>query len=248
MVSRAERLARQARLDEVTALLLRSDGLDYYDELAPWERQLLGALQRNGITKIEDLTREKFLDHLCGNIAGDAAADFRKFLSDKADAFQNGLVMCGHDMGVYLDYRWLPESILPFADQAKNAYRNGGEGLDAAAEFLHNQVAGKGSDMFRKMVEQEYNRTKMEAAQFRSMYYQQSAMNCFGKAMNENDEQAAKTGCELLKQQIEAVKEASSYSRLAGYPEEWHYTGTRAPWAIREAEKKMEMYSRFTAI
>ena len=59
MVSRAERLARQARLDEVTALLLRSDSLDYYDELAPWERQLLGALQRNGITKIEDLTREK---------------------------------------------------------------------------------------------------------------------------------------------------------------------------------------------
>ena len=196
----------------------------------------------------EDLTREKFLEQLCGKIAGDAADDFRKFLSDKADAFQNGLVMCGHDMGIYLDYRWLPESITPFADQAKNAYRKGGDDLDAAAEFLQSKVAGKGPDMFRKMVEKEYNRTKMEAAQFRSMYYQQAAMNCFGKAMNENDEQAAKTGCEFLKQQIDAVNEASSYSRLTGYPEEWHYTGTRAPWAIQEAEKKMKLYSGFTAI
>lgn len=57
MVSRAEKRARQTRLDEVAALLLESEQADDIARLFPWKRQLLALLQKNGITKSDDLSR-----------------------------------------------------------------------------------------------------------------------------------------------------------------------------------------------
>lgn len=57
MVSRAEKRARQTRLDEVAALLLESEQADDISRLFPWKRQLLALLQKNGITKSDDLSR-----------------------------------------------------------------------------------------------------------------------------------------------------------------------------------------------
>lgn len=57
MVSRAEKRARQTRLNEVAALLLESEQADDISQLFPWKRQLLALLQKNGITKSDDLRR-----------------------------------------------------------------------------------------------------------------------------------------------------------------------------------------------
>lgn len=196
----------------------------------------------------ENLTAEHFVSWLSAQIAGGAADVYSSFLSKQAEAFQKALLMCGHDLLVYLDYRWLPESILPFADEAAAAYGAGAEILDSAAEDFWKTLPENTSDKFKTLAEQEYNRAKFEVYQLRSMFYQQSAMNCFGKAQVENDEQAAKAGCEFLKLQIEAVETAKGYASAAGYPEKWHYFSTRAPWAIEEATDKLKIYSGFTAI
>lgn len=195
-----------------------------------------------------ELTKSQFSGWISERIAGNAAQTFQTFLEKQADAFQKALLMCGHDLGVYLDYRFLPESILPFADKAATAYGAGAEMLEKAAEEFRTGLPADIPEQFRKMADQEYLRIQFEATHLRSMFYQQSAMNCFGKAQVENNEQAAKAGCEFLKLQIGAVEKAMELVRAAGYPDEWHYNAVRAPWAIQEAKEKLELYSRFTAI
>ncbi|MBR2425789.1 MAG: DUF4838 domain-containing protein [Lentisphaeria bacterium] len=196
----------------------------------------------------EGLTTSAFTGWISERIAGNAVTTFRTFLEKQAEAFQKAMLMCGHELAVYLDYRFLPESIIPFADKAAAAYGAGAEQLEAAAEEFSKALPANSPLRFRKMAEQEIQRIKFEAAQLRSMFYQQSAMNCFGKAQVGNDEQAAKAGCEFLKLQISEVEKAMELVRTAGYPDEWHYNAVRGPWAIQEAKEKLENYSRFTAI
>lgn len=57
MVSRAEKRARQTRFNEVAALLLECENADDISQLFPWKRQLLALLQKNGVTKVDDLSR-----------------------------------------------------------------------------------------------------------------------------------------------------------------------------------------------
>ncbi len=194
------------------------------------------------------LDRKEFIRWISGRLAGDGAGAFAAFLDAAADCFQAALAMCGHDPAIYLDYRWLPESGTEFARKTAAGYRTASESLARAAEAFRAALGTVSDEKFRELAVKEVKRTLFEAAELLSMHFQQSAMNAFGKAHMENDEMAAKRGCELLRKNVEAEKRAATLAREAGYPDAWHYLRARSPWAIREAEEKLAKYSGFTGL
>lgn len=194
------------------------------------------------------LDRKEFIRWLTSRLAGDGAKAFAAFLDVMADSFQAALGMCGYDMAIYLDYRWLPESNTEFAHQTAASYRTAAETLAAASESFRAAIGNMSSRRFQALAEKEVRRADFESAQFLSMHYQQSAMSAFARAHLENDADAARSGCELLRKSIEAEEQAAALARQAGYPEKWYFLNERSPWAIRESRDRIAKYSEFTEI
>jgi predicted outer membrane protein len=150
--------------------------------------------------------------------------------------------MCDHDVDVYLDYRWLPETTSAFARDMVETYADASRKLEAAAERLAAGVPSDAPERLLHITRIEVKRARFEAAELRVMHYQQDAVIHFAEYLNTGNREKADKGCELLNTALEIFKDAKSKAQDFGLTEKSWYLTNINKWLTGEFERKIKNY------
>ena len=165
------------------------------------------------------------------------------YLIQRSEIFTTALQMCDHNLNIYLDYRWLPESRDPFAEKMASIYLKSSKKLTALADKLAKYAETDNSKRVDTLVENEIKRLKFEAAEFVAMHYQQRAVNCFAEFQNSSNEDKKEEGIALMKSAITAMEESLEKALNFGLPEDGWYANNINKWLKKEFANKIEKYS-----
>ncbi|OGV53369.1 MAG: hypothetical protein A2X49_04230 [Lentisphaerae bacterium GWF2_52_8] len=189
-----------------------------------------------------ELTEESLISELSKAILPEAPEAWNKYLSESSHIFTDAMRMCGHNIDIYLDYRWLPENVQEFGKEMALAYEKAAAALEAAANTLEKAVQSSWPERVRKLAEKEIGRARFEAAEFRVMAKQQSAMNEFGAFLNTRSQDTLQRGISDLEEACSLFEAAKAKAQQAGLPEgSWYYRNING-WQTKEFRKKIENY------
>ena len=193
-----------------------------------------------------DLTAEAFMAQLAAGLAPDDPAPVRHYLQQRAEIFTDALRMCQHDTGIYLDYRWLPETTHPFGEEIAQVYAQRSGELRQAAEALApatlNQVPPPEDWRNR-----EANQARFEACELQVMAHQQTGLNRLAQFQNTGDQEKRRQGMAALEQARNAFVEAAAAARTAQIPENCWYFGNINKWLTDEFARKIALYREYEA-
>lgn len=190
----------------------------------------------------KDITAEKFIADMAASILPEFPAPWRKYLTSRARVFTEAMRMCGHNIDIYLDYRWLPETILPFGREMALAYDKAADNLDSIAASLEKAVNEKWPGQVRKLAKKEAKRAYFEAAELRVMARQQSAMNELADFMNTRDTAVLRKAIQNLEKACVLFKTAKIKAHAAEISEKGWYFKHINEWLTGEFRKKIENY------
>ncbi len=190
----------------------------------------------------ETLTAGTFCQGLAAKLAPGGVPAWGEYLEARGRIFTDAMRMCGHDVEVYLDYRWLPETTSSFAREMAGVYAETSNRLAAAADRLEVAIPAGAPDRVRCLAGIEAKRARFEAAELMAMHYQQSAVNQFAEYLNTGNRASAAKGCELLTATLDALKVAKVKAIEFGLaPNTWYY-GNINKWLTGEFERKIANY------
>ncbi len=166
----------------------------------------------------------------------------RRYLIARARAFRLAAEHCEHQLGIYLDYRWLPESDGPFGRRVARNY-------DRAAELLRNASAAlaaaypEASGRLADLIRREVARSEFEAAELFGMAAQQTGLNALGRYHNTNAEADRSAAAAAFRLAVERYKTSRELATRAGIPDYAWYFGNINTWQSRELTRKADLLS-----
>lgn len=188
------------------------------------------------------LTAREFCRALAANMVPGGAPAWEEYLRTRGQVFTDAMRTCGHDLEIYLDYRWLPESTSPFAREMMQTYATASSRLGAAADRLAAGVGPSMPERLRKMTEVEVKRARFEAQELLVMHHQQAGVNALAAFANTGDRAHAAEGCGRLGEAIDALKTARTKAMDFGLTEKSWYAGPINTWLSGEFARKIENY------
>jgi len=192
----------------------------------------------------EKLTVTQFCQTISSKFAVGGVPAWEDYLLARGEIFTRTMQTCGHDVGVYLDYRWLPESTSAFARDMVEIYADSSRKLAAAAERLAAGISSDAPERLLHLTRVEVQRAKFEAAELRVMHYQQDAVIHFADYLNTGNREIADQGCALMRAAIEAFQVAKSKALEFGLTEKSWYIALINQWLTGEFERKINNYKR----
>lgn len=191
----------------------------------------------------EALTPAALVTSLARALAPAAPQVWERYLTRRAAASTSAMRLCEHNVDIYLDYRWLPETVHPFGREMAAAYAaTAGELLAAAAE-LEAAVTAAWPERARQMVANEVRRARFEAAEFQVMAHQQHAMNALAEFHNSGSQATLREALAELAAASAAFGPARERAVELGIPEKNWYFGNINRWLGREFQQKHARYS-----
>jgi len=190
----------------------------------------------------ENLTNSQFCNDIASKLSNGGVPAWEKYLLARGEIFTNALRFCEHDIDVYLDYRWLPETTITFAKEMAVVYAESSEKLNAAAASLASAINADWPERLVKLTHIEIKRAQFEALELLVMHYQQGAVNHFADYLNTGNSEYSKRGCELLSMAIETLKTSKSKAMEFGLSQESWYLRNINRWLSNEFERKIINY------
>jgi hypothetical protein len=188
------------------------------------------------------LTSEGFSSRLAAQLADGGSAAWADYLRARAAVFADALRMCGHDVRIYLDYRWLPETTAPFGREMAVVYAEASRKLRNAADQLAAATGSRMPERLERLTRREIARARFEADELMVMHHQQGAVNHFADYLNTGDRDAAGAGCTQMTQAIAALRVARAQAQEFGLSEESWYCRNINDWLAGEFERKREKF------
>ena len=192
----------------------------------------------------KDLTSTQFCHTVSAKLAAGGAPAWEEYLLARGETFTGAMKMCDHDLSVYLDYRWLPETTSTFAREMVGVYADSSKKLEAAAERLAAGVSPGAPERLLLLTQLEVKRALFEAAELRVMHYQQDAVNHFADYLNGGSREDADKGCELMGAAIETLRDAKTKAVDFGMTEKIWYLECVNKWLTGEFERKLNHYKK----
>jgi len=148
-------------------------------------------------------------------------------------------LMCDHDLGIYLDYRWLPQTTAPFGRKIARIYRESSGRLARAGQEFARRASGKvKSPVLARLVKTEAARARFEAAELEVMHHQQLAMNAYGNFTDSGDERARRTAIAELQRTVAGFRKAKALAAAFGLPEKSWYFQNINRWISTELDQE----------
>lgn len=192
----------------------------------------------------EKMTAKQFCCNISAKLAAGGAPAWEEYLMARGEIFTNVMRTCEHDIGVYLDYRWLPEATTDFAREMAEVYAESSGKLNEAAELLASKTGQDLPERLLQLTRMEVKRAKFEAEELLSMHYQQSAVNHFADYLNTGSRESSVKGCELMSRAIETLKTAKLKAMEFGLTEESWYSRNINGWLDGEFNRKIKNYNK----
>lgn len=192
----------------------------------------------------EGMDTQKAIADLANRMSPEFPESWISYLSARSGIYADALRMCHHNIGIYLDYRWLPETTHPFGDEMAKTYERSARELEKAAAALESAQRENGSPPVSELVRKECGRARFEAAELRVMHHQQRAMNALGRFMNTRASEDLRQGIEELDLACLRMATARDMALSAGLPEESWYIQNINGWLTREFKAKAANYRR----
>jgi hypothetical protein len=187
------------------------------------------------------LTPEDFSANLAKKVAKNAVASaMTKYLNGRAEVYSNAMRICDHNLTIYLDYRWLPETNSPFGAEMAAAYLEASEKLSELAAELASAGKISESERVKKLFKQELKRLEFEIAEFKAMHFQQLAVNKFAEYQNNDNESAKTEGVAHMKSAISALETSLVKAMDCGFSPEGWYARNINGWLTREFNQKID--------
>lgn len=191
----------------------------------------------------EELDAESFIRYMSTSICPDDPEPWQRFLQIRADVFKKAMRMCGHDPDIYLDYRWLPETISSFGQEMVKVYEDTSIALSEAAASLEHSICQAWPERVRALADKEVKRAYFEAAELKVMSLQQQTGNELARFLVYGEDTHRERGCDALRKTIEALKTAYQKALETGMPEDTWYFKAVNQWLSREMQDKLENYA-----
>ena len=152
---------------------------------------------------------------------------------------------CEHPEDIYLDYRWLPETVHPFGREMARIYAESATALAAEAQKLAAATVKKLPKRVKELIRCDVARACFEAAEFKVMTAQQQAMNALGAFLSRGDRRDCRRGIAALGQAVKASEAAKKAAVKAGIPDNsWYYRNING-WLRGEFQRKAEFYAGY---
>lgn len=190
----------------------------------------------------EQLTSRQFCRDIAARLAPGGFPAWEEYLAARGEIFTDAMRMCEHDTGVYLDYRWLPETTTSFAKAMAETYALSSDRLNAAADRLASAVKPDLPERLQRLTRIEVKRAKFEASEFLVMHHQQNGVNHFADYLNTGNRESAVSGCKFLNKAIEAFKLSKSNALDFGLTEKSWYIKNINSWLSKEFAGKIKNY------
>ena len=190
-----------------------------------------------------NITAELYIENLAKRIAPGQSPPWCNYLTKRGQIYEQALLTCDHDLKIYFDYRWLPETTTDFGKIIAQGYEKASIRMNDNANCLKEAISPEWSTQLCELAEREIRRTRFEAAELHVMYLQQSAMNKFGSFLNTREVEHAQEGVKLLKQTIVAQKHAVEKGIEAGLPCDSYYFTLVEHMLRPDFEEKIKIYS-----
>lgn len=191
----------------------------------------------------ENLTAQKAIAGLARAILPQAPESLENYLTRRAEAFTRAMRMCDHNLDIYLDYRWLPETVHPFGREMAETYAQSSAVLKAATEALAQGVSDAWPVPVRRWIEKEIKRATFEVAELQVMSHQQSAMNQLGLHHNSGSPEHLAQAKREMHDAITAFEQAKVLAIAAGISQETWYCRNVNDWIRKELEQKLMRWS-----
>lgn len=188
------------------------------------------------------LTSRDFIKRLAGTILPGRDSAYERFLLGRAQIFESALKMCDHDLGIYLDFRWLPESPQPFAKKIAGAYATAARDLKKTADQLAATDQSRWPKRTRELAKMDTARARFEAAEFAVMALQQLAMYHLGQYHDTGRRQPLAQAVAVLEKLDPAFVTALSLAKAAGITETTWYAKNINGWLRCECRAKLQQY------
>ncbi len=204
-------------------------------EIAPEYNMLIfAALHWN-----EQLSAADFCRNVTVGITGEAQNPLRDYLTKRAEIFAQAMRFCEHDPEIYMDYRWLPETLSEFGREMADKYLQASKALSNAATELEQHASQSASTRLRDFIYNEVKRARFEAAELMVMHYQQLAMNAIAEDFSQ-DSASSPDGCKFLEKAIDALDIAREKAHDYKLPDGSWYFRNINNWLRREFTAKIE--------
>ncbi len=190
-----------------------------------------------------NLTAESYIENLAKCIAPEQTEPWLNFLTKRGQIYTQALLTCEHDLKIYFDYRWLPETTTDFGKEIAQAYEKASVAMIENANCLEEAVLPQWPTRLCELAEKEIRRSRFEAAELHVMHLQQLAMNKLGSFLNSREAAHAREGVDLLKQTIVAQKYAVERALEADLPRDSYYFSLVERMLRPEFEEKIKKYS-----
>ena len=195
---------------------------------AHWDRALTAEVFIQGVArKILPQNPEVWIDYLCS----------------RAEVFTAAMAMCDHELSIYLDYRWLPETTHEFGSKMAQTYADSSARLAVALETLEASVQIGWHDDLRTLVAKEVARARFEVAELGVMACQQKAMNSLGRYHNTANQADLDVALASLEQAIVLFRDARIKAIAAGIGETEWYCRNINGWLAKEFQMKLQRYA-----
>ncbi|MFA6292267.1 MAG: DUF4838 domain-containing protein [Victivallales bacterium] len=193
----------------------------------------------------ESLTQDAYIAALSKSVLPESPQVWNKYLSSRARIFTDAMRMCDHNIDIYLDYRWLPETVHPFGREMAKAYSEASKQLTAAVADLESAIQPSWPERVTALLRKESLRAKFEAAELLVMSCQQSALNDFTEFMNTRSADTLRRAISSLEQAISGFEPARAKAVEAGIPaNSWYFSNINS-WMRGEFKRKIDNYKLF---
>jgi hypothetical protein len=164
---------------------------------------------------------------------------WRAWLAARARIFRPAMRSCGHQPGIYLDYRWLPESDSAFARRMVGTYARAARSLEAAAGSLRRATAGA-APALRALAARELRRARLETADLTAMAHQQEGVRQLARLHNRRRGDCLAAARSAFAAASAALERGEAAALAAGFGEDSWYVKNIARWLRREFAGKLQ--------
>jgi len=185
------------------------------------------------------LTADDFISDIAAQICPDDPKPWRLYLTRRKAVFSKAMRMCEYDFDLYMDYRWLPESSIPFAAEMAQTYHDAACELALAADELASAKGPSAAGRTGVLSGKEAARARFEAAELEVMSLQQKAMNHICAYHQTGETESLEEGIRFLKKTLHQMEETHDKARKAKLPEDSYYYALNTEWLKKEFEKKI---------
>jgi hypothetical protein len=186
----------------------------------------------------DKLSAETYITAISQKILPAQPKVWENYFTTRAKVYSEVMKWCDHDMQGWYDYRWIPETTLPYGKKMMQVYEKGSATLSTLVDDLEKAISPQWSDRVQNFAKTEITRTRFEVAEIKTMMSQQAAANYIGEYLNVESDQSLQQGIELLKQTLQNFEISLQKAREAGIKDGDYYYMYN-DWITKEIRQKI---------